>query len=745
MKKIITLIILFTNTFIFAQAPFPHISTSTFNAERVASFGVIDAPSDFLEITNSTVNDNSFIPSIWAHQQSDDRYVLRLFATTTSARDNGSIPIMIFRTEIRNDLVTNAPTGYSFPWGTTSSTIATRPVFAWENGTTQLMRILANGYVGIGTINPTALLHTNGTVRFENLPTTTTNTYVLTTDVNGNVSKQLSSSFGSSLTNSCNTTNFVLKKGISGLTCSQIFDNGTNVGIGTINPTALFQTNGTLKFENLADATNPFKLLGTDNLGNVFEYSPAALISPSTGDYDWLKPDGTFPTAITDNIYTRGNVGINVINPTATLNTNGTLKFENLADATNPFKILGTDNTGNVFEYSPAALIGPSTGDYDWLKPDGTFPIAITDNIYTRGNVGINVVNPTANFNTNGTLKFENLADAANPFKILGTDNTGNVFEYSPAALIGSGAGDFDWLKPDGTFPTSITDNIYTQGNVGINVVNPTANLNTNGTLKFENLADATTPFKLLGTDNAGNVFEYNPATLTGPSTGDFDWLKPDGTFPTSITDNIYTKGNVGINVVNPTANFNTNGTVKLENLADATSPFKILGTDNAGNVFEYNPAELTGSGSAVHDYDWLRPDGSFATSINDNIYTNGKVGINTSVFPTEVGSVDVSSYSLYAKGGILTEEVRIALDSEWADFVFDKNYKLEPLENVEKFINENKHLKDVPSAKEVEKNGIELGEMNKILLLKIEELTLHLIEMNKKIDAQNAIIEKLK
>ncbi len=69
----------------------------------------------------------------------------------------------------------------------------------------------------------------------------------------------------------------------------------------------------------------------------------------------------------------------------------------------------------------------------------------------------------------------------------------------------------------------------------------------------------------------------------------------------------------------------------------------------------------------------------------------------------------------------------------------------MEPLKNVEEFIIVNKRLKDVPSAKEVEKNGIELGEMNKILLLKIEELTLYLIEMNKKLEAQNVEIEKLK
>lgn len=66
-------------------------------------------------------------------------------------------------------------------------------------------------------------------------------------------------------------------------------------------------------------------------------------------------------------------------------------------------------------------------------------------------------------------------------------------------------------------------------------------------------------------------------------------------------------------------------------------------------------------------------------------------------------------------------------------------------LEDVELFINENGHLKDIPSNEEVEKNGIEVGEMNKLLLQKIEELTLYLIEQNKEIVDMKKEIEALK
>ncbi len=66
-------------------------------------------------------------------------------------------------------------------------------------------------------------------------------------------------------------------------------------------------------------------------------------------------------------------------------------------------------------------------------------------------------------------------------------------------------------------------------------------------------------------------------------------------------------------------------------------------------------------------------------------------------------------------------------------------------MEDVELFINENGHLKDIPSNEEVEKNGIEVGEMNKLLLQKIEELTLYLIEQNKEIVDMKKEIEALK
>ncbi len=92
----------------------------------------------------------------------------------------------------------------------------------------------------------------------------------------------------------------------------------------------------------------------------------------------------------------------------------------------------------------------------------------------------------------------------------------------------------------------------------------------------------------------------------------------------------------------------------------------------------------------------------------------------------------------------IYTHEVNVAPSNQWPDFVFNNDYDLKSLEYIESYIKENSHLPEIPSAKEVEENGVMLGEMNSLLLQKIEELTLHLINQNKQIKNLNERIIEL-
>jgi hypothetical protein len=94
-------------------------------------------------------------------------------------------------------------------------------------------------------------------------------------------------------------------------------------------------------------------------------------------------------------------------------------------------------------------------------------------------------------------------------------------------------------------------------------------------------------------------------------------------------------------------------------------------------------------------------------------------------------GNGVVNAKTLYAEAFKITPQ---AMNIYWPDYVFEDSYNLLELSEVEQFINKNKHLPGIPSASEVEANGIDIGDMQSKLLLKIEELTLYIIKLEKRI-----------
>ena len=188
----------------------------------------------------------------------------------------------------------------------------------------------------------------------------------------------------------------------------------------------------------------------------------------------------------------------------------------------------------------------------------------------------------------------------------------------------------------------------------------------------------------------------------------------------TTIGTNIYNTnaGNVGIGTNNPDRTLAITGQLGISGVTPAV-------------VFKY-----VGSSTKVWDIASFGND----LAINETgvlsrfiLKSGGNVGIGISN-PTEKLSVN---------GKIRAQEIKVET-ANWPDYVFAWDYKLPSLKETEKHIKEEGHLPGIPSAEEVKANGVELGEMNKKLLQKIEELTLHLIEQNKQLQLQNRRINEL-
>jgi hypothetical protein len=217
-----------------------------------------------------------------------------------------------------------------------------------------------------------------------------------------------------------------------------------------------------------------------------------------------------------------------------------------------------------------------------------------------------------------------------------------------------------------------------------------------------------------------------------------------------TMTSQIIDNGDkVGIGIPIPSSKLDVNGNIQISN---ASIPMGLM-TEVGGttpllnlslNFREPNKnINFIGGGFRIDARDdmplfqWLsRKPGGYEEKLLMTLLRNGYVGIGT-ISP---------AYMLDVIGTIRAREIKVDLNG--ADFVFESSYKLMPLNELEKFTKEHKHLPEIASAKEMEKNGTDLGVLASKLLQKIEELTLYTIEQNKKIielEKQNKAIEELK
>ncbi|MDQ3099983.1 MAG: SprB repeat-containing protein [Bacteroidota bacterium] len=187
--------------------------------------------------------------------------------------------------------------------------------------------------------------------------------------------------------------------------------------------------------------------------------------------------------------------------------------------------------------------------------------------------------------------------------------------------------------------------------------------------------------------------------------------------FPNNGGIRLFEKTSIGVNL---------NTSHGMLTIKEGNGDWLTLLNSANGKWHVYNPVEEDRIMIHYADVDNISPGHTVLTLWNNGKVSIGDVNVNTSL----------NDYGLYVHKGILTERVKVAIatEGEWSDHVFDSNYKLLPLSEVEAFIRENNHLPGVPSAECMVEEGLDVATTDALLLQKVEELSLYLILLEKRL-----------
>lgn len=318
----------------------------------------------------------------------------------------------------------------------------------------------------------------------------------------------------------------------------------------------------------------------------------------------------------------------------------------------------------------------------------------------------------------------------------------GNTFQITP---MGSGQflhfGDGTSTTSDTWFSSTLSQTpssnvsmiIKSTGRVGIGTSSPEAQLQVNGNLSLLSGAE-----RMLWSSKHEGASDHR--NYLAPRTADntaWDWGQEFGYH--HFNRAWYFDGNVGIGTSGPDSKLEVRASLSTDDQfetvakfigyrgsSNSQKPMLTLATQRGGNT----PIEIGG----IAAYYEGSSEGGIQILTKENGTLNPQLTINKSG-SVGIGTESMFGYRLAVNGTIGSTEVKVENTSPWPDFVFRNDYKLLTLEQVEQHINENGHLPEIPSESEVTENGINLGEMDSKLLMKIEELTLYMIDMNKRMN----------
>ena len=429
-----------------------------------------------------------------------------------------------------------------------------------------------------------------------------------------------------------------------------------------------------------------------------------------------LQPDG-------------GNVGIGTSTPTSHLYVAGIAdQFLTLHRTPAVGGAIGIDLLrGNELNSTDWRIVNDGDGSLQFLDAIDNFtgPPDLNMTITSSGDVGIGIKVPSSRLH---------VAGSADQFVTVHRTTGGTGSGQSGIDLLrNNDSSDTDWrIVNDGgklrfrdatnnfTGVSDLNMTIDQGGYVGIGIDNPHSKLHVDGT-------------ELVGESSEG-LFQVGPPTGLHLRFDNNEILARNGDLPSPLFLQYWSGnlslcyndlGRVGIGTIAPTAKLQiTDG----DDVTLAGGGELVLGASTSTNMaIDGNEIQARNNGSASPLY--IQAGGGDLLLIPSE---NGQIGIGVS---TVNNLPDDSDYLLAVDGKIVSEEVRVDMSGMWPDYVFKNDYKLTPLHILEIEIKEVGHLPGIPSAKEVEENGIELGDMQRRMMEKVEELTLYVIELKKEIE----------